>query len=83
MFSQQDKSMWTKFNLPFFSEIRYNPIVSNTAIILIWSFVAICSYYQEEVPFKAWRSWIVDNFTWLYVGSIDAWTVFAIFLYCR
>ena len=79
----QDKSLWIKFKLPLLGEIRFNPIVSLLAIVLIWTFVAICSVYKSEVPFKAWRGWIVDKFTWLYVGSQDVWAVFIIVLYCR
>ena len=79
---QGDRSLWIKFKLPLLGEIRFNPIVSTAAIAVIWAFVAICSVYRESVPFGEWRSWIVANFTWLYIGSQDIWAVFAIVLYC-
>ena len=62
-------------------EIRFNPVVSTAAILIIWIFVAICAHFQEEVPFKLWRGWIVDNFTWLYIGVVDVFAVFAVVLY--
>ena len=71
-----------KFKVPIFGEIRFNPLVSVTSILLIWGFVAWCILMGDQVPFKAWKSWIVDNFTWLYIGSQDLWALFAIVLYC-
>ena len=79
----KDLSLWTRFNVPIFGEIRFNPIVSFTAIILIWSFVAICSVYQKEVPFAEWKGWLVEYFTWLYIGSQDIWAIFIVVLYFR
>ena len=73
--------MWTKWSFPVIGEVRFNPVVSTAAIVIIWSFVAICAVYGEQVPFREWRGWIVDNFTWLYIGSQDFWAVFAIVLY--
>ena len=61
--------------------LRFNPIVSFASIALIWTFVGICIYYQENVPFKAWKTFTVEKFTWLYVGSQDLWAIFAIILY--
>ena len=51
------------------------------SIVLIWAFVGICIVYQENVPFVEWKGFIVDKFTWLYIGSQDLWAVFAIILY--
>ncbi|TRY68223.1 hypothetical protein TCAL_12618 [Tigriopus californicus] len=78
---KEDKSLWTKFTVPIFGEIRFNPIVSFTAIIIIWAFVALCGSLGELVPFNAWKSWLVDHFTWLYIGIQDGWAVFMIVLY--
>ena len=70
-----------RFKLPLLGVLRFNPIVSFFSIVLIWTFVIICIIYGEAVPFKAWKSFIVDKFTWLYIGSQDLWAVFAIILY--
>lgn len=78
----EDLSLWTRFNIPIFGEIRFNPVVSFTAIFLIWSFVGICSYFKEEVPFAEWKGWLVEYFTWLYIGSQDIWAIFIVVLYC-
>ena len=66
--SLQDLSTWTKFQAPLIGEIRYNPIVSYMAIVLIWGFVIWCSIQGENVPFSSWKKWVVDNFTWFYIG---------------
>ena len=79
---KKDKSVWIKFDLPVFGEIRFNPIVSVLAIVFIWTFVIICGSVPQGLPFAVWKRWIVENFTWLYIGSQDAWAVFAIVLYC-
>ena len=72
-----------KFKLPLVGEIRFNPIASFLAILVIWGFVIWCSIAGEDVPFNDWTTWIVDNFTWLYIGSTDVWIVFGIILYFR
>ncbi len=41
------------------------------------------SPFQEDVPFKLWRQWIVEKFTWLYIGSQDVWFLFLLVLYFR
>ena len=79
----QDLSLWTKFKVPILGEIRFNPIVSLSAIGLIWGFVIWCAIQGEDVPFANWKALIVAKFTWLYVGSQDLWAVFAVVLYCR
>ena len=52
------------------------------SILAIWAFVIYCAIQGEDVPFKDWKSWIVGQFTWLYIGSQDLWSIFAIVLYC-
>jgi choline-glycine betaine transporter len=74
--------LWVKFKVPIFGEIRFNPIVSFLSITLIWTFVAVCVVYKDAVPFGVWKSFIVDKFTWLYIGSQDVWAIFAVVLYC-
>ncbi len=59
----------SRFYLPIFGELRFNPVVSFLAICIIWSFVGICVAYGDAVPFGAGTTWIVENFTWLYLGS--------------
>ena len=59
-----------KFRLPVIGEIRFNPVVTFTSIVLIWSFVIWCILLGEDVPFNRWKSWIVQHLTWLYVGTL-------------
>ena len=79
---KEDLSTWMKFKAPIVGEIRFNPIVSFSAIALIWGFVIWCSIQGEDVPFDKWKTWVVAKFTWLYIGSQDLWAIFAIVLYC-
>ena len=72
-----------RFKLPAIGEIRFNPVVTLLSLIVIWAFVIWCSIAKEDVPFDAWTSWIVDNFTWFYVGSTQVWIAVGIILYCR
>ncbi|XP_040564675.1 glycine betaine transporter 1 isoform X2 [Lepeophtheirus salmonis] len=67
------------------SVVRSNSIQSNcfgASIILIWVFVIICIMVDpDKLPFDDAKTWIVANFTWLYIGSQDIWAIFAIVLY--
>lgn len=58
----QDRSLWVKFKVPIFGEIRFNPVVSFVAITLIWIFVAICSIYGETLPFGEWKGESVNGY---------------------
>ena len=78
---KEDLSPWVKFKLPIVGEIRMNPIVSITAIALIWGFVIWCAIQRQDVPFEHWKNWIVHKLTWLYIGSNDVWAIFVIVLY--
>ena len=69
------------WKLPFLGTLRFNPIVSFFSILLIWSFVVVCIVYQENVPFYDWRTFIVDKFSWLYVGGMNIWGIFVVMLY--
>ena len=77
----QDLSVWMRWKLPLLGSLRFNPIVSFLSISLTWLFVMICIVYKEDVPFQAWKSFIVDKFSWLYIGSLNVWAMFAIMLY--
>jgi hypothetical protein len=58
-----------KFRIPLIGEIRFNPIVTLSSVFLIWGFAIWCILLGEDVPFSLWRTWIVDHFTWLYIGT--------------
>ena len=79
----QDLSLWTKFRLPLLGEIRFNPVVTGLAVVVIWGFVIWSCVEGKRVPFPGWKTWSIDHFTWLYIGSVDVWLLFVIFLYFR
>ena len=62
-------------------ELRFNPIVTTLAILIIWTFVAICVKFPDDVPFTKWRMELVNSFTWLYIGSINIWSIFIVVVY--
>merc|ERR1719273_1179620 len=61
--------------------IRVNPIVFFASLIVIWTFVIWCAEDEkagEEI--SKWQEFIVDNFTWLYIGAVGAFGIFDIWL---
>lgn len=63
--------------------IRLNPVVSFVSALIIWGFVAWCMIEPEAAnkQMGIWKLWITRTFTWMYIGTQDAWAVFIIVLY--
>ena len=63
--------------------IRLNPVVSFVSAVIIWGFVSYCMIKPETAKEEMgeWKSWITRTFTWMYIGTQDAWAVFIIVLY--
>jgi len=63
--------------------IRLNPVVSFVSALIIWGFVVWCMIDPEVANERMgeWKSWITKTFTWMYIGTQDAWAVFIIVLY--
>jgi len=63
--------------------IRLNPVVSVVSALIIWGFVVWCMTEPEaaNIRMKDWKTWITQTFTWMYIGTQDAWAVFIIVLY--
>lgn len=63
--------------------IRLNPVVSVVSALIIWGFVAWCMIKPEAAnkQMGTWKTWITQTFTWMYIGTQDAWAVFIIALY--
>ena len=70
---------WCKIGI----NIRLNPVVSFVSAFIIWSFVVWCITEPEVANTKMgeWKTWITHTFTWMYIGTQDAWAVFIIVLY--
>ena len=79
----KDYNLWVRFRVPYFGEIKFNPVVTLLSLALIWSMVISCIVKKEEIPFESWRSSLTDLFTWLYVGSFNLFGIFALFVYFR
>ena len=63
--------------------IRLNPVVSFVSALIIWGFVVWFMTEPEVANTKMaeWKTWITQTFTWIYIGTQDAWAVFIIVLY--
>ena len=81
-----EKVRWFRFKLNcgrFAFNIRFNPVVSILSAVAIWAFVIWCSVDSKraETEMTIWMQWITRTCTWVYVGSLDVWTIFVIVLY--
>ena len=51
------------------------------AVIILWGFAIACiASDQAAVDFALGKSWVTQNFTWLYIGTQDVWCLFLIYL---
>ena len=62
-------------------QIRFNWVSSLMAICILWGFSIACIASDQAAPdFALGKSWVSQNFTWLYIGTQDAWCLFLIYL---
>ena len=62
-------------------QIRFNWVSSLMAVIILWGFAIACiASDQAAVDFALGKSWVTQNFTWLYIGTQDVWCLFLIYL---
>ena len=73
----QDRSAWIRLKPSSkymqWAELSFNPVVT---------FVSL-SIMPEEASeeFAAWKSWVGNNCSWLYICAADAWIIFMIIIY--
>jgi len=62
--------------------VKLNWITSILAVMLTWGFAIICLADKDNAPtnFANAKSWVSQNFTWLYIGTQDVWCLFLIYL---
>lgn len=62
--------------------VKLNWITSILAVLLTWGFAIICLADKDNAPtnFASGKSWVSQNFTWLYIGTQDVWCLFLIYL---
>ena len=71
----EDRSMWTKLQPSTkglkWANLAFNPVVTITSLALIIGFAVWAMVKPEEanIEFAAWKTWVGNNFTWLYIGS--------------
>ncbi|CAM9760885.1 unnamed protein product [Discosporangium mesarthrocarpum] len=62
---------------------RLNPIVTFFGLAVLWGLTIWCMVTPDEAltELNGWKTGITDYFSWFYVGSRDAWCIFAVVLY--
>jgi len=65
-----------------FRILRLNWVVSVLASIALWALVIYCinEGATASTEFGKWQSWVTQNFTWLYIGTQNAWIVFLLWI---
>jgi len=60
----------------------FNPVVSITSALLIWGFVIYAMVEQEsaQTEIATWQQWVVDIWTWMYMGSQNIWIVVLLYV---
>jgi choline-glycine betaine transporter len=79
---------WLKIDIGGFKVCRFNWVVFTFASIILWAFViGVLAAPDNDagsnkalVEFGTWQSWITQNFTWLYIGTQDAWILFVLYM---
>jgi choline-glycine betaine transporter len=59
-----------------------NPVVSVCAAVLIWGFVIYAMVEQNDATLEIakWQQWVVDVWTWMYMGSQNVWICVLIYV---
>jgi len=62
--------------------LRFNPVVFFVSLFGIIAFISYCNNDPINAlkEIKTWKTWIADNFTWLYIGSVGLFFVFDVYL---
>ena len=93
--SEQENALkrcrWLRINWNWFKvgsskfgiQIGLNPVVTLLSVLVIWGFVVFGGLLPEfaNKQMAEWKSRITQTFTWMYIGTQDAWAVFIITLY--
>ena len=73
---------YRKLDMGGFRICRINWVSTLAASALLWSMIGWC-IDKENSSLEALlngQAWVTQNFTWLYIGTQDVWTVFLIYL---
>jgi len=72
---------WVSCGKGTMAAMRFNWLSSLMAICILWGFAIACITSDEaDADFALGKSWVTQNFTWLYIGTQDAWCLFLIYL---
>eukprot|EP00854_Cymbomonas_tetramitiformis_P017014 gene17014-20227_t len=73
---------WVSMDVAGMRLFRFNWVVSLMASVVLWGFAIACLIEPDDTlsEFKKWQVWITQNFTWLYIGTQDVWSIFLLWL---
>jgi len=83
----EDRSTWVKFTPTCkylqWAKFSFNPVVTSVSltIIIAFSIWAILSPEEAQAEFAAWKFWVGNNFSWLYIGATNCWIIFIVVVY--
>mmetsp|Transcript_5261 Transcript_5261/g.13385 ORF Transcript_5261/g.13385 Transcript_5261/m.13385 type:complete len:807 (+) Transcript_5261:137-2557(+) len=75
-------SRWISVDVGAYRLLRLNWVTTLMASIVLWGFTIAALIEPTDVltEAKVWQSWVTQNFTWLYIGSQNAWALFLLYL---
>eukprot|EP00232_Nephroselmis_pyriformis_P019914 CAMPEP_0182901104 /NCGR_PEP_ID=MMETSP0034_2-20130328/29354_1 /TAXON_ID=156128 /ORGANISM="Nephroselmis pyriformis, Strain CCMP717" /LENGTH=802 /DNA_ID=CAMNT_0025035437 /DNA_START=28 /DNA_END=2436 /DNA_ORIENTATION=+ len=73
---------WVSVDLGGRKIFRFNWVTSMLASAILWGFVIYAAKEKDTAvaDFGEWKSWVSQNFTWLYIGTQQIWFFFLIYL---
>ena len=68
--------MWLQFKIPYFGDVKCNPVVTFASLVFIWLFIILCISGRDRVPFNDLKAAVTENFTWLYIACFSLFGIF-------
>ena len=75
-------SRWLSVDLFGRRLIRLNWVVTAFAVTVLWGFSISALVAPDDTLAQAskWKSWVTQNFAWLYIGTQNVWAFFLLYL---
>jgi len=75
-------SRFVSLDVAGFRIFRLNWVVTALSSVALWGLVIYCinEGTVASTEFSKWQSWVTQNFTWLYIGTQNAWIVFLLWI---
>ena len=61
--------------------VRLNWVASLMAVVILWGFAIACIVSEQAADdFAQGKTWVTQNWTWLYIATQNVWCVFLVYL---